>query len=309
LPEFSGQESRPNLKQQFAISNPELIACAGIVAQLLGSVMSATSKTPAEAGDHLLALRDRAVLFGESLATRRRELAAPEFWYPYGSIGNFHIIERLLTGANRRLFQDTHPKRAADIGAADGDVSFFLEQEGWSMTIIDHPPTNWNGLRGAKLYKEATGSAVQIREIDLDSQFVMPERYDLVFFMGILYHLKNPFYVLERLSQHTKYAIVSTRIMRWSKPTSAREHGTDESRQLMEHLPVAYLLGPSECNNDSTNYWIFSDAGLRRLLDRTQWDIEDYMVIGATEEADPFTAENDARAFCLIKSRRIDQPS
>ena len=72
----------------------------------------------------------------------------------------------------------------------------------------------------------------------------------------------------------------------------------------MEHLPVAYLLGPAECNNDSTNYWIFSDAGLRRILDRAQWDIKDYRVFGDTHEADPFNLEHDARAFCLVQSRR-----
>jgi hypothetical protein len=41
-----------------------------------------------------------------------------------------------------------------------------MEWEEWEMTIIDNPPTNWNGLRGAKLFKEATCSASQILEID-----------------------------------------------------------------------------------------------------------------------------------------------
>jgi tRNA (mo5U34)-methyltransferase len=256
--------------------------------------------------DYLVALRDRATGYAATLKSKRHELAKPEFWYPYGSIYNFVYVEMLLTGANRNLFCEVEPKRAADIGAADGDVSFFLEQEGWDMTIIDNPPTNWNGLEGAKLFRDATGSKVRIQETDLDSQFNLGETYQLVFMMGILYHLKNPFYVLEQLSKSAKYAIISTRIMRWSGP--AGEQITESSfrgdRQLLEHLPVAYLLGPSECNNDSTNYWIFSDAGLRRILDRAQWDIKDYRIFGDTQEGDPFSAEHDARAFCLVESRR-----
>jgi tRNA (mo5U34)-methyltransferase len=256
--------------------------------------------------DYLLALRNRATTYAATLKSKRHELAKSEFWYPYGSIHNFVNIEMLLTGANRNLLRDIDPKRAADIGAADGDVSFFLEQEGWDMTIIDNPPTNWNGLKGAKLFQEATGSKIRIEEMDLDSQFVLSETYQLVFMMGILYHLKNPFYVLEQLSKCTKHAILSTRIMRWSRP--AERHITDsyprEERQLMEHLPVAYLLGPAECNNDSTNYWIFSDAGFRRILDRAQWNIMDYRVFGDMHEADPFSTEHDARAFCLVQSRR-----
>jgi hypothetical protein len=169
------------------------------------------------------------------------------------------------------------------------------------MTIIDNPPTNWNGLRGAQLVKDATRSKVQILESDLDSQFRLPENYEVVFFLGILYHLKNPFRILEQLSSHARYCFLSTRIMRWSKP--APDSGSDEQRELLEHLPVAYLLGPQECNNDATNYWIFSDAGLRRILDRTGWNIRDYLIVGDTQEADPFTHEHDARAFCLLESR------
>jgi tRNA (mo5U34)-methyltransferase len=262
--------------------------------------------------DHLSDLRDRAILYGKTLKSQRQQLASPEFWYPYGSINNFDVLNALLTGQNRNIFRDTTPKRAADIGAADGDVSFFMEQEGWEMTIIDNPPTNWNGLRGAKLFKEATGSAIQILEIDLDSQFLLRDKYDVVFFMGILYHLKNPFYVLEQLSKSARYAFLSTRIMRWSKPPPEKKLPNlvsgrpTASRQLMEDLPVAYLLGPTECNNDNTNYWIFSEAGLRRILDRTGWDIKDYLVIGETEDADPFSEKNDARSFSLIKSRRFE---
>jgi hypothetical protein len=94
--------------------------------------------------------------------------------------------------------------------------------------------------------------------------------------------------------------------MRWSRPAEQQNIDglSQEDRQLMEHLPVAYLLGPNECNNDSTNYWIFSDAGFRRILDRAQWDIKDYRIFGDTSEADPFTTEHDARAFCLVESRR-----
>jgi tRNA (mo5U34)-methyltransferase len=259
-----------------------------------------------ENDDYLLGLRDRATTYAATLQSKRDELAKPEFWYPYGSIYNFVSIEMLLTGANRNLFCEINPKRAADIGAGDGDVSFFLEQEGWNMTIIDNPPTNWNGLKGAKLFRDATGSRVRIVEMDIDSQFLLSETYQLVFMMGILYHLKNPFYVLEQLGKSAKYAIISTRIMRWSGPAEQQKTGglSPGGRQLMEHLPVAYLLGPAECNNDSTNYWIFSDAALRRILDRTQWDILDYRIFGETDDPDPFSAEHDARAFCLVQSRR-----
>jgi tRNA (mo5U34)-methyltransferase len=258
-----------------------------------------------ETKDAFSLLRGRAHAYAEKLVTRKHELAPMEFWYPYQSMGNFEHLDLLLTGVNRNLFRDITTKRAAEIGAADGDMSFFFEREGWDMTIIDNPPTNWNGLKGARLFKESTGSSVKIVEMDLNSQFALEDRYDIVFFLGILYHLRNPFYALEELSRSTRYAFLSTRIMQWSGPLESGGEKPEKPPRLLEDLPVAYLLGPAECNNDSTNYWIFSDAGLKRILDRTQWNIRDYCIVGDTNEADPFTNEHDARAFCLVESRHF----
>ncbi|MEN1727672.1 MAG: hypothetical protein AAGJ52_04455, partial [Pseudomonadota bacterium] len=101
--------------------------------------------------------------------------------------------------------------------------------------------------------------------MNLDSQFeLLQAQYDLVFFLGILYHLKNPYDVLEHLSEKAKHCFLSTRIAR----------RTQDQPGELEHAPVAYLLNPDECNNDATNFWIFSEAGLIRLLDRCGWSVE-----------------------------------
>lgn len=69
---------------------------------------------------------------------------------------------------------------------------------------------------------------------------------------------------------------------------------------------MAYLLDERESNNDSTNYWIFSDAGFRRILKRTGWEIRDYITVGNTANSDPATQEGDERAFCLAESRVLE---
>ena len=143
--------------------------------------------------------------------------------------------------------------------------------------------------------REELASDVQIHEIDLDTQFRLPrDHYDLVFFLGILYHLKNPYYVLEELAKRVDRLVVSTRIAQLSP-----DHET-----AFGHLPVAYLLHPTEANNDATNFWIFSEAGLRRIFDRTGWAVEDYVSVGATEGSDPAHADRDERAFALLRSTR-----
>ncbi|WP_428536410.1 class I SAM-dependent methyltransferase [Rhodopila sp.] len=216
----------------------------------------------------------------------------PKFpWYPYGSLNNFVHLKPLFE--QFPLHQLLGDRPALDIGAADGDLAFFLERLGHAVEVIDHAPTNFNGLRGARLLAERLNSAVVIHDVDLDSYFALPAtRYDLVFFLGILYHLKSPFLVLESLSKVTKYLLLSTRIARFTPQADP-----------IRHLPVAYLLDPTEANNDSTNYWIFSETGLLRLFDRSGWDVLAHRSVGDTKSSDPARPGHDERCFALLASR------
>ncbi len=214
-------------------------------------------------------------------------------WYPYGSLSNFVHLEPIL--AAHPLAGLAGAGRMVDIGTADGDVAFFLEHLGYKADVIDHAPPNYNHLRGAELIRRHLGSALAIHDIDLDSQFSLPaERYDLALFLGILYHLKNPFFVLEALARCAVHALISTRVARFSP-----------DGRSFQGISVAYLLNATESNNDSTNYWIFSETGLRRLFERTGWDVLAYRTVGDTEHSDPARNDRDERAFVLVKSRQL----
>jgi len=111
-------------------------------------------------------------------------------------------------------------------------------------------------MRGIDLLRDALGLSVGVHDIDLDGRFHLPRPdYRFAFFLGTLYHLKNPYYVLENLAWHADWCVLSTRIAQ-----------VTPRRTFIEEDPVAYLLDPREANNDPTNYWIFSPAGLLRLL-------------------------------------------
>jgi tRNA (mo5U34)-methyltransferase len=254
---------------------------------------------------------ERAAAFATTLAETRARLAPEDFWYPYGSLGNFPVLDALLTGEHRNLSDLADGKPIVDIGGADGDCSFFLETLGYQVQLIDNPPTNFNGLKAARMLKEALSSSVEIFEVDLDAQFSLPEtEYGVAFMLGLLYHLKNPYYVLETLARRTHYCLISTRVARFSPD------GVD-----LGDIPVAYLVDDYELNNDPTNFWVFSHAGLRRLLSRTGWEICADIYIGNTAEcgwgplrggesaptfrSDPASLEKDERAFLLIRSKGL----
>ena len=248
---------------------------------------------------HIKDLRRESRDFQRLIAAKKAECAPPDFpWYPYGTLSNFVHLERLLTGNNADLAPLDSGRPSADDGAADGDLAYFLEQKGVGVIdIVDYAPTNYNSLRGVRLLKEHLASNVAIHETDLDSYFRWPrDDYGLVFFLGILYHLKNPYYVLESLAKVASYSLISTRVARLAadRRTSMREHA------------LAYLLAPDECNNDATNFWIFSETALRRILDRTGWTVLDYVSVGNTDNSDPASAAGDERAFVFVKSRYRD---
>lgn len=241
--------------------------------------------------------KKRALEFREELLARKEKITPTEFaWYPYDTMANVFHLDAMLSGSNRSIFDQFAGERIADIGAADGDFGFFLEHElGCLVDLIDTSGPNFNALHGARRLVSELDSSARVHDVDLDSQFQLPaEHYRAVLFLGLLYHLKNPFYVLESLAVHAEYCFLSTRIAQVSSDHQTR----------IEPIPVAYLLDPTEANNDPTNFWIFSERGLRRLLDRTGWEILDYTTVGCQEDSDPAAPDRDQRAFCLLRSRR-----
>jgi tRNA (mo5U34)-methyltransferase len=240
-------------------------------------------------------VRYRAAEFAKTLRDTKAALRPTEFWYPFDSMWNFDQFDDLLQNGNRDLDRLIDGKPVADIGGGDGDCAFFLETLGNQVQLVDNPPTNFNRLEGARLLKEAFSSSVEIVEADLDGQFALPEPvYGTVFFLGLLYHLKNPYCALEALSHKSRYCFLSTRVAKFSPGKRSR----------IADIPVAYLLKEGEVGGDPTNYWIFSPAGLRRLLWRTGWRVCSESTSGWTTDSEPVRLDKDERLFALLSSRR-----
>lgn len=114
--------------------------------------------------------------------------------------------------------------------------------------------------------------------------------------LGLLYHVKNVYGLLERVAKISRFCLMSTRVAKYSPDHGAR----------LQEIPVAYLVDPLEVNGDNTNYWIFSEAGLRRILARTGWSVCASVSTGGDLMSDPVHAAADERIYCLLKSRVAD---
>lgn len=235
--------------------------------------------------------------FASKLNTLKPIIESNTFkWYGFDVFGNLIHISMLLANNYKDIFVREKHLPIADIGYNDGDISFFLESLGCIVDNINWLQANWNGLKGLNLLKNRLDSNISINEIDLNSSISFPrEEYGMTLLLDVLCHTKNPIYVLESLSKVSHYSLINTRVMKFA---------TDRTRRL-DDLSVAYLLSPDECQNDSTNYWVFSVSGLKTILNRSGWDVLELITVGDTTDSDPYSPERDERAFVLVKSRHF----
>lgn len=99
-----------------------------------------------------------------------------------------------------------------DIGAWDGLFSFEVEKRGatrvlatdWCSWLPDHP---WAGKQGFELARCVLKSGVEDKTISVyDIEEV--GTFDLVLFLGVLYHLRYPMLALEKIFNVTKTQLI-----------------------------------------------------------------------------------------------------
>jgi len=231
--------------------------------------------------------------FRKRFEAAKQVIASPSYsWYPYDSFANLFYLQILMKRSGIPLDRLAGNHSLLDIGVADGALSFFFESLGFDVECWDHPATNINGMAALQDLRRTLSSGVSIQNIDLDAAFDLTRPFDLCLFLGTLYHLKNPFYALEKLASNVKFCFVSTRIARQ----------TPDGSLNFENLPMAYLVDADQCNHDATNYWIFSPAGLNRLTHRAGWDICATATAGPAASR-PDSPDADERMFLLLRSR------
>jgi tRNA (mo5U34)-methyltransferase len=232
--------------------------------------------------DHLKSVKSRTPLPGAE-------------WYPWRSLSAVQMLDRELGVDLDALESMIGPDPVLDLGCGDGDVAFFLESLGARVDAVDHPPTNYNRMEGVRALKSALGSQIGIHAVDVDSRPNLPgSNYGLAIMLGVLYHLKNPYLALETLARNSRHLYMSTRIASLT-PDRTLNFGA---------LPMAYLVDDRELNDDPTNFWIFSEVGLKRIVRRSGWNILKYSTLGGSAStADPVTPGGDVRALLLAESR------
>jgi tRNA (mo5U34)-methyltransferase len=154
---------------------------------------------------------------------------------------------------------DLKGMRVLDVGCRDGFFAFEAEKRGAEVVGIDYADPEATGFAIAS---EILGSTV---EYHIDNVYdVGPEKYghfDLILFLGVLYHLRNPLLALDRLRA---MAIVGGEII------VETEISTDGALANLD-TPAFEFLPRDQLAGDSTNMWAPNMAGLLAVLEECQF--------------------------------------
>jgi tRNA (mo5U34)-methyltransferase len=105
-------------------------------------------------------------------------------------------------------------KTVLDVGAWDGFFSFEARRRG-ALRVLATDSYSWNGAhdwgnkRGFELARAVLKSEVE--DMDIDVLELSPDRvgtFDVVLFLGVLYHMKHPLLAIERVASVTREMMI-----------------------------------------------------------------------------------------------------
>jgi tRNA (mo5U34)-methyltransferase len=151
--------------------------------------------------------------------------------------------------------EDLSGKTVLDIGAWDGFFSFEAERRGAKRVLATDSycwsGEGWGTKEGFDTARRVLGSSVEDHEIDVMD--LSPERvgtFDVVLFIGVLYHLRHPFLAIERVASVTDGLLI----------LDTHTALVNEQRPMMLFYPT------NELNDDYTNWWGANPPAVEAML-------------------------------------------
>jgi tRNA (mo5U34)-methyltransferase len=193
--------------------------------------------------------------------------------------------QALATELSRLRLGHLGGKSVLDVGSYDGYFAFAAERLGaervvaldhytWSMDLRGYEsyrvqqlargepvvpphesefwyPDTLPGRAGFDLAREALGSKVEVVVADLlDCDLDALGTFDIVLYLGVLYHMRHPLLALERVAHVTRrggLAVIET---------------LAESFRAEENRAMGRFIEGSDVNGDQTNWWAFNEPAL-----------------------------------------------
>ena len=163
--------------------------------------------------------------------------------------------------------QDLTGKSVLDVGCNAGFYSIEMKRRGAARVVgVDTDPRY---LAQARFAAEVADADIEFREMSVYQLPSLGERFDVVLFMGVLYHLRHPLFALDLLYEHiVADVLVFQSMLRGSAETTtfASDYHFWEMEQF-DHpaYPRLYFVEHNYAG-DPTNWWIPNRACAEAML-------------------------------------------
>lgn len=188
-------------------------------------------------------------------------------------------------------------------GATAGFYSFELARRGASVLAIDHEPLYLDQARWAAR-QFGLEHAVEFRQCGVYDMAQDAEQFDLVWFMGVFYHLRYPLLALDLLARRTKRLMVFQTLTMPGEAVYADtfDHEITDRAPLLDPGWPKMAFIEHRFAGDETNWWVPNHAACEAMLRASGMEVinkpadEIYLCCPRRAGADPAPGLEAAKA-------------
>jgi|SRR5215216_2050143 len=197
--------------------------------------------------------------------------------------------------------EDLTGKSVLDVGCNAGFYSIQMKKRGADRVVaID---TDDKYLAQARFAAEVSEAEIEFRNLSVYRVGELKEQFDLVLFMGVLYHLRHPLLALDLLHEHVVGDLLVTQSMLRGSTQSLELlpdfHFWEEEVFEDEAFPRMYFI-EQRYANDPTNWWIPNHSCFEAMLRSAGFEILDHpehevFICRHTELTGPINPKDELR--------------
>ena len=184
---------------------------------------------------------------------------------PNHFLGDYPAVK--WKGFSQAIPADLNGKTVLDIGCNGGFYSIEMKRRGAERVLgVDFDD---DYLAQARFAAGVSGLKIEFRKLSVYDVGALGERFDVVLFMGVLYHLRHPLLALDLIHAHVaKDLLVFQSMQRGAKAVDALRDDYDFWQTEMFDRPGYPKLHFVEHRyaDDPTNWWVPNRACVEAML-------------------------------------------